>query len=159
MQGEDILSILMASVMCLHFSMQEEDILEHINAKCHLSTLLSPCRKTTTLWEMRIRGLVFLAFIAVRRLRTRMLCLTIECWTNARNGGVRSAWNVPTYVVANSELRCIAAKFGKDVAMRDKVVQVHLHPTHKTHKKKSNVAFYAHVTGGSHPLMFCNHVR
>ena len=79
MQGEDILSILMASVMCLHFSMQEEDILEHINAKCHLSTLLSPCRKTTTLWEMRIRGLVFLAFIAVRRLRTRMLCLTIEC--------------------------------------------------------------------------------
>jgi hypothetical protein len=25
----------MASVMCLHFSMQEEDILEHTNAKCH----------------------------------------------------------------------------------------------------------------------------
>ena len=30
----------MASVMCLHFSMQEEDILEHTNAKCHLCTLL-----------------------------------------------------------------------------------------------------------------------
>ena len=29
MQEEDILSILMASVMCLHFNMQEEDILEH----------------------------------------------------------------------------------------------------------------------------------
>ena len=25
---------LMASVMCLHFSMQEEDILEHTLAKC-----------------------------------------------------------------------------------------------------------------------------
>ena len=29
----------MASVMCLHFSMQEEDILEHSNDKCHLCTL------------------------------------------------------------------------------------------------------------------------
>ena len=31
----------MASVMCLHFSMQEEDILEHINDKCHLYTLVN----------------------------------------------------------------------------------------------------------------------
>ena len=29
----------MASVMGLHFSMKEEDILEHINGKCHLCTL------------------------------------------------------------------------------------------------------------------------
>jgi hypothetical protein len=27
-QGKDILSLLMASVMCLHFSMQEADMLE-----------------------------------------------------------------------------------------------------------------------------------
>ena len=25
----------MASVKCLHFSMQDEDILEHANTKCH----------------------------------------------------------------------------------------------------------------------------
>jgi hypothetical protein len=29
----------MAIVACLHFSMQEEDTLEHTNAKCHLCTL------------------------------------------------------------------------------------------------------------------------
>ena len=34
----------MASVMCLHFSMQEEDILEYNNGKCHLRTLESTCR-------------------------------------------------------------------------------------------------------------------
>ena len=36
MQGKILLSILMVSVMCLHFSMQKEDILEHINAKVSL---------------------------------------------------------------------------------------------------------------------------
>ena len=34
----------MASVMCLVFIMQEEDILEHINAKCQICTLYSTCR-------------------------------------------------------------------------------------------------------------------
>ena len=29
----------MTSAMCVYFSMQEEDILEHINVKCHLYTL------------------------------------------------------------------------------------------------------------------------
>ena len=29
----------MASVMCLYFCMQEEDIVEHTNGKCHLCTL------------------------------------------------------------------------------------------------------------------------
>jgi hypothetical protein len=29
----------MTSVMSLHFHMQEEDILEHTNAKCHLCML------------------------------------------------------------------------------------------------------------------------
>jgi hypothetical protein len=38
------LSILMASVMCLHFSMREEDGLERTNVKCHLCTLWSTCR-------------------------------------------------------------------------------------------------------------------
>ena len=35
MQGEDIIEHinLMASVMCLHFNMQEEDIHDHINDK------------------------------------------------------------------------------------------------------------------------------
>jgi hypothetical protein len=33
------LSIPMASFMCSPLSMQEEDILEHTNAKCHLCTL------------------------------------------------------------------------------------------------------------------------
>ena len=28
----------MASVMCLHFSMQEEDIIEHIDGKCDVFT-------------------------------------------------------------------------------------------------------------------------
>ena len=39
MQGKMILSILLASVMYLHFSVQEEDIIEHTNAKCRLCTL------------------------------------------------------------------------------------------------------------------------
>ena len=34
-----VLNILMASVMCLHFGMQEEDILEHSNGNCQLCTL------------------------------------------------------------------------------------------------------------------------
>ena len=29
----------MASVMCLHFCMQKEDILEHTDGKCHVRTL------------------------------------------------------------------------------------------------------------------------
>ena len=40
MHAKILLSILMVSVMCLHFIMQEEDILEHTNAKCHVCTLL-----------------------------------------------------------------------------------------------------------------------
>ena len=43
-KGKILLSTLMASVMCMHFSMQEEHILEHINAKCYLCTLQSTCR-------------------------------------------------------------------------------------------------------------------
>ena len=38
-QGKILLSILMASVMYLHPSMQEEDVLEHTNVKWHLCTL------------------------------------------------------------------------------------------------------------------------
>jgi hypothetical protein len=36
-RGKILLSILMVSVMCLHLSMQEEDVLdhEHTNAKCY----------------------------------------------------------------------------------------------------------------------------
>ena len=30
------LSALMTNAMCLHFDMQEEDILEHTNGTCHL---------------------------------------------------------------------------------------------------------------------------
>ena len=30
----------MANVMCLHLSMQDEDILEHTNVKCYLCTFL-----------------------------------------------------------------------------------------------------------------------
>ena len=33
------LSLLMASGMFLHFSMQEEDVLEHTNGMCHLCAL------------------------------------------------------------------------------------------------------------------------
>ena len=40
MQGEHIWSILMASVMCLHLRMQEEDIREHTNDKCHLYAII-----------------------------------------------------------------------------------------------------------------------
>ena len=32
-KGKLFLSTLMATVMCVHFSMQEEDILEHTNGK------------------------------------------------------------------------------------------------------------------------------
>ena len=36
-KGKILLSMLMASVMCLQFSVQEEDVLEHTNPfKCHL---------------------------------------------------------------------------------------------------------------------------
>jgi UDP-N-acetylmuramyl tripeptide synthase len=39
LQGEYIVyNVLMESVMCLHLSLQEEDILEHTNGKCHLRT-------------------------------------------------------------------------------------------------------------------------
>ena len=38
MQRKDSLIVLMARVMCLQFSMQEGDILEHTNRKCHLCT-------------------------------------------------------------------------------------------------------------------------
>ena len=34
-----LLSTLVASVICLHFIMQEEDTFEHTNVKCHLRTL------------------------------------------------------------------------------------------------------------------------
>ena len=34
----------MASVMCSHFGMQEEDTLEHTNGKCLLCTLQSTSR-------------------------------------------------------------------------------------------------------------------
>ena len=34
----------MSSVVCLHFSIQEEDIVEHTTVKCHLCTLESTCR-------------------------------------------------------------------------------------------------------------------
>ena len=43
MQEKDMFSILMASVMCLHFSMQEEDILEYTNGKCHFDELIDHC--------------------------------------------------------------------------------------------------------------------
>ena len=33
-----LLNIVLASVMYLHSNMQEESILEHTNAKCHLCT-------------------------------------------------------------------------------------------------------------------------
>ena len=38
-KGHIWLSILMTSVVCLHFSMKEDDVLEHTNIKCHLCTL------------------------------------------------------------------------------------------------------------------------
>ena len=38
-KGKIFLSVLMASVMCLCFRMQHDDILEHTNGKCHLCTL------------------------------------------------------------------------------------------------------------------------
>ena len=34
----------MAGVMCLHFNIQEEAILEHIVAKCYLCRVQSTCR-------------------------------------------------------------------------------------------------------------------
>ena len=42
--GNIFLSTPMARVMCLHFSMQEVDVLEHTNGKCYLCTLWSTCR-------------------------------------------------------------------------------------------------------------------
>ena len=43
-KGNILLIILMTRVMCLYFSMHEEDILEHTNVKCHLCTLQLTCR-------------------------------------------------------------------------------------------------------------------
>ena len=43
--GKISLSIQLEIVMCLHFSMQEEGILEHANAMCDLCTVVqSTCR-------------------------------------------------------------------------------------------------------------------
>ena len=44
-----LLSILMASVMCLYFSMQEEDILEH--TKVHIPKTTTK-QKITTMYHM-----------------------------------------------------------------------------------------------------------
>ena len=41
MQGEDIMNILMTSVMCLHLNMQEEDILEHTMTSIIVYTLVN----------------------------------------------------------------------------------------------------------------------
>ena len=38
------LSVLLPSVMCFHFSMLEEDMLEHTNDKYHMCTQWSTCR-------------------------------------------------------------------------------------------------------------------
>jgi hypothetical protein len=49
LQEEDaILSILMPSDMCCYFNMQEENVLEHTNAKRQLCTPLSTCRSLCT---------------------------------------------------------------------------------------------------------------
>ena len=37
--------------MYLHFSLQEEDIIEHTNAKYHLCTLQSTCRQSSLYME------------------------------------------------------------------------------------------------------------
>jgi hypothetical protein len=39
-KGKILSSVLMGCAMGLHFGMQEEDIFEHIDVKCHLCTLL-----------------------------------------------------------------------------------------------------------------------
>jgi hypothetical protein len=39
MQMEDNFDQIDGNVMCLQFSVQEEDILEHTNGKCHLFAL------------------------------------------------------------------------------------------------------------------------
>jgi hypothetical protein len=38
-RGKPLFTVLIASVTCLHFNMQEEDTLEHTYRKCHLCTL------------------------------------------------------------------------------------------------------------------------
>ena len=38
-KGKMLMNILMASVMCLPLSKQEEDVLDHTNVKCHLCIL------------------------------------------------------------------------------------------------------------------------
>ena len=43
-RGENLLSILMESVMCLQLRRAEENVLEILIVKCHLCTLYSPCR-------------------------------------------------------------------------------------------------------------------
>ena len=40
-KGKMFSSLLTTSVVCLHFSMQEKDILEHTNGMCHLCILQS----------------------------------------------------------------------------------------------------------------------
>ena len=44
MPSKAIFQSTIASVMCLHFSMREEDILQYTNGKYHLCTLWSTCR-------------------------------------------------------------------------------------------------------------------
>ena len=40
-EGRYYMNVLMASDMCLCFSIQEEDIIDHTNAKCHVFTFMT----------------------------------------------------------------------------------------------------------------------
>ena len=57
------LSTLMASVMCLYCNIQEEDIVEHTNAKCHLCT---PCSTFRPLCNIGINFITLLNILMPR---------------------------------------------------------------------------------------------
>ena len=61
----------MASVMCLSFSMQEDNILEHTDDKRHLCTLSSACR-----WLCNI-GIHLIMLI--EHTHAKMLVSALEC--------------------------------------------------------------------------------
>ena len=61
----------MTRVMCLQFKMQEEDILEHANTKCHVCTLYSTCRLLCNVGILFITLLNILLPILVSTLQQR----------------------------------------------------------------------------------------
>jgi hypothetical protein len=74
------LNILMANVMCLHCSLQEEDISEHTSAKCHVFIL---CVNLLTIMSPRHRPYNIVEHTTVKTLLSTQMP-SVMCYTNSK---------------------------------------------------------------------------